>query len=301
LSLLPASAKLPSKAEHIALKIAAVFREAGRRVAAETKPTELRDAIENKADVNRVIAWSVGERYLQRFLPELELEALRLGAGRAAVQMRQRGIIEKKIDYGRKKPPRSVTIRFDVTDPRSVDYIRQHSGDLIKEWGSSSKQAVRVILDKGFNNGRTPYQMARQIRESGIGLLDRQATAMENYRRRLENDTAADLTDTQIQGRVDRYASKLLRERSEMIARTETNSALSEGRAQQWAQAMEAGLLDPGQKKEWVAGMNEATCEICQGLDGEQRLLTEPYSTGVMRPPQHPRCTCSDVLVFEPD
>jgi hypothetical protein len=74
--------------------------------------------------------------------------------------------------------------------------------------------------------------------------------------------------------------------RSQMIAETETANALSEGSFQR----MQSMGVDG---KEWVRGSN-FDCDICgPNADAGVIPLDQPFPSGDMRPPGHPKCLCA--------
>ena len=75
-----------------------------------------------------------------------------------------------------------------------------------------------------------------------------------------------------------------LASRAQMIARTETNDALS--------QASMDKMRDMGiDGKEWLTG---DPCEICAANEADGVIPREQaFSSGHVRPPAHPNCNCS--------
>ena len=73
-------------------------------------------------------------------------------------------------------------------------------------------------------------------------------------------------------------------------------TAVNEGQREGWAQAVEAGMLDEGSKRVWIA--TAGACDICDELDGEEVGLDEEYpNDGGDGPPQHPNCRCTEGIV----
>lgn len=74
--------------------------------------------------------------------------------------------------------------------------------------------------------------------------------------------------------------------RSQMIARTETANALSEGSLQRMKSMGVEG-------KEWVRG-GDYDCDICgPNADAGVIPVNQPFPSGDMRPPGHPNCLCA--------
>ncbi len=91
--------------------------------------------------------------------------------------------------------------------------------------------------------------------------------------------------------------------RAEMIARTETMRASNEGQQEAWDQAVTAGLLTGNEQQEWITADDEATCPICDPMDGVTVGLDEMFEVDgdeIDGPPAHPNCRCTLGLSLEP-
>ena len=92
--------------------------------------------------------------------------------------------------------------------------------------------------------------------------------------------------------------------RAKLIARTESGIAASEGQREAWDQAVDEGLLDGTEKREWIwAGLPDTRgkyCPHCQSLDGQVVGLDEPYvddeGTEYEGPIAHSNCECTEEL-----
>lgn len=74
---------------------------------------------------------------------------------------------------------------FDKLNPRLVTWLQTYSLGLIKQIDDQTKQAIRDKLIVGMTDGKNPIAVARQVK-GAIGLTDRQAKAVANYRKELE-------------------------------------------------------------------------------------------------------------------
>jgi hypothetical protein len=74
---------------------------------------------------------------------------------------------------------------FDKLNPRLVTWLQTYSLGLIKQINDQTKEAIRDKLIVGMTDGKNPVAVARQIK-GAIGLTDRQAKAVSNYRKELE-------------------------------------------------------------------------------------------------------------------
>ena len=138
-----------------------------------------------------------------------------------------------------------------------------------------TREAIQQHLIHAVQTGQNPRTTARRLKET-LGLTRRQEQAIRNYRTALENletnalyrslrdkrfdktirsaiKTNRPLTQTQINRMVERYRSKSLAYRAEMIARTESLRASSVGNRASITQMMNEGAIDPGNvRRQWV-------------------------------------------------
>lgn len=205
----------------------------------------------------------------------------------------QKSVIPSRKKKIRKEAQRSVTamaFSFNETNPRAVEWAAQHGSSLIAGITSETRDAIRAAVATGFVDGVPPRTLARQIRPL-IGLNERQALAIQRLRRDLDG-----LPPETINRRIEFATAKALRERSLLIARTETMGAANAGQLEAWRQGMSDGAIDPELVKEWIITQDDRTCPICEPLDGQQRPVNEYFSTGNLNPPAHPMCRCASGL-----
>lgn len=190
-----------------------------------------------------------------------------------------------------------LDLAFDAQNPRAVRWLAENGARLVREVDRSTRETIAEIIARGFDDGSPPVEMAREIRDIGIGLTSRQMESVRSFRERLEDDGVAAET---VAKRAARYAKAQLHRRAETIARTETIGASAGGQQEAWEAAADAGLIDATEtKREWIATDDDRLDPVCEQLDGEQVGLTEQFSAGVMHPPQHPNCRCTVGLVTE--
>lgn len=184
-------------------------------------------------------------------------------------------------------------LRFDMRNSRAEKWIEEHTADLVTQVTDETRHAIRDIIHDAFEHGGHPYETAQKIREY-VGLTRRDATAVLNYRRKLEekgtDPAAADRWASQ-------YADRLLRRRAENISRTETIMAANAGQHAVWDEAVADGVIDPKRwRKEWIVTNDDRLCPICAAMRGEKVKLDEAFSAGVPHPPAHPSCRCAQGL-----
>lgn len=197
-------------------------------------------------------------------------------------------------------------IRFDMQHPRAVEFLHAYDANLVVEVGKELRRGMLDVVQRAFEEGGHPYQQARQIRQlENFGLTKRQLRAVANYRASLLD---GGMTGDKLERTTERYRKKLLRYRSENIARTETIRASEAGHQEAWRQAADAGLFDATDgRRFWVITPDDRLCDKCRaipGLNGEGVGLDQDFRTpegGVPRPPLHPHCRCSVVMRFPRD
>lgn len=207
----------------------------------------------------------------------------------------------KKVEY-------QLPIAFDITNPETIEFLRQYRFDLISLMKSKTMEGIRQILLEAFNSGMHPYQQAQMIKQ-GIGLLPRQASALENYRKMLMDEGRQ---NDQIKRMVEAYRNRLLKQRAVNIARTETIRASTSGQYALWRQAAKDGLIDPTAKVKWIVTPDDRLCPICEGIGRQPPVQLEsnfsytmqgagagslPKTYSGMTPPIHPQCRCAIGLV----
>lgn len=193
-----------------------------------------------------------------------------------------------------------IDVSFTLVNPFAVNAAATQGSRFITNITLETQAAIRALVARATREGIAPRELARLI-EPLIGLTTRQTQAALNYRAAL---VEAGLTGPALEKKVETYATKLLKQRALMIARTETIAAANEGQRAAWLAAVEAGLIDPGDTgRVWSATHDERVCPICDLLDGTTVAFDEPFiieSTGeaLCGPPAHPLCRCTVSLVF---
>lgn len=80
---------------------------------------------------------------------------------------------------------RGAEFVFGRLNPRLITWLQKYSLGLIRQIGDVTREAIRVQLLDGMTAGANPKAVAVRIK-GAIGLTDRQAQAVANYRRELE-------------------------------------------------------------------------------------------------------------------
>lgn len=259
---------------------AALIRAVGR-IHDETREREVLDSLE-AGDVEGAIdaiRFEIGEVELEHVIPQ----TLRSAFENAGIEAR--ADLQAKLGA-------DVRVAFDLLNPAAVSWIRDNAAALIENFGASSLEGIRGLILDAYRAGTNPADLARMIRESGIGLDARRITALENFRSAFPAGTPL----ARIEELVRAYGERLLRDRARLIARTEIARAAGEGNRELWDQAKTRGLIGDGAEVEWQTTGQENVCPECDAMDGETIPVGGTFSNGDEGPPAHPACSCVAVL-----
>lgn len=202
-------------------------------------------------------------------------------------------------DYEAETLPKGVAARagapvvFDPVTTGALDWARERAAKLVTEVSGDQRAALNDTVTRYLEMGARPETMAREIKGM-IGLRSDQQQAALNYRAALEEQG---LKAERIDRMVERYQAEQLQSRAETIARTETMTALNEGRAAMAEQVVESGLvLESEMVKIWATAKDERVCPICGPMDGDEIQRDEafvlPDAIELNEPPAHPNCRC---------
>lgn len=227
--------------------------------------------------------------------------------------------LEEGADLAGTAPQLRLALAFDRTNPASTAWARERAAALVTRVTEDVRQAVRAIVTDAFERQVDVRDTARAIRRV-IGLRPDQVRAAARYRDELQALAASQqpvtratrmrrlssrgLTPAKVDAWVQRYEERLLRQRADLIARTEILTAEHQGQLALWRQQVEAGLLPDGTVKRWIVTPDDRLCPVCAVMDGQRRRLFEPFDAGpfglVMMPPAHPACRCSAAIAEIP-
>lgn len=256
---------------------------------------EILDAI-NSGDyskINReIIDWNKFDDILEGLKPEIEAGVLK---GAEFAKPFFRAAINKIIPGFK-----DVAIPFSLQNRSVKDFVNQRTLKYKIEMEGSSQTAIERVIQLNFNRGFSPRDSAIAIRDS-IGLNDRQAVALHNYRNALmEQGIGGQKLDRLVGG----YKDQAIKYRAEMIARTETTAAINQGQIEVWRQSADAGFFNRKEaKKKWVSIIDDVTSEICDELDGQEVGLDEQFYSSVSgesydSPPAHVNCRSLMTLIL---
>lgn len=175
--------------------------------------------------------------------------------------------------------PSILDMAFDLENPRVLFWSSQKAGELITEMYESTRSAIREMITDGLSRGVAPRVLAKEIRNA-VGLRSDQVKRLAKLRE--EGKTHEQL---------NRAIRKMRKQRSLLIARTETMRAANEGLKETWTQAQESGFLPANVKREWMSNTDRHA-----DRDGVQIGITESWPW-LSEPGAEPNCGCSQGIV----
>jgi len=196
-------------------------------------------------------------------------------------------------------PEVAAVLVWDALRPRNVQFLREYRTGFISGVDQKTQNGIRQIILDTFRYGGTTDEQAKRIKDL-IGLTERQAIAVTNYRNMLVSEGK---TASQVERFVTAYRNRQLRYRATVIARTETIRAVNAGIYAATRQAIDDGLIS-NPRFVWVTVPDDRLCEWCASLEGAEVGLEENYRATVNRPvggaltyttqypPLHPNCRC---------
>jgi hypothetical protein len=154
---------------------------------------------------------------------------------------------------------------------------------LAEQIAKADLNSMGETIARGLEAGKRPRDLYNQLQEVK-GLDSNRAKTYENLKNKLEE---SDLSDAELQKRLDREYQKLLQERRKTIAQTEGRNATSEARR---VEAENRGA----KWKRWVTSQDDRVSEVCLGNEADGVIpIEQAFSSGHQQTPGHPNCRCS--------
>lgn len=195
-----------------------------------------------------------------------------------------------------------VSVAYTPANPYAATWAAQNKLDLVRELTDEQRETLQEIHRVGIAAGRTPAQIARDMRGS-LGLTKAQTQIVENYRRALEagdfgnalgrqlSDGRSDrtiasaqakdgtLSPAQIDAAVDRYRQNWISFRAETIARTEGQRVAHQGTRDLMRHAVSTGdIAADDLQREWNHGHAGPTSRSGhRQMNHQRRGLEEPF------------------------
>lgn len=185
-----------------------------------------------------------------------------------------------------------VGMSFDSTNARAVAWAQEFSSELITEIDPETKAGVWKIISRSMSESLPPRETAWMISQT-VGLRSDQIERVW----KLWNSGASE-------AQVERYARQQLNQRARLIARTELNRSANAGITELWRQAIDKGDIPRGQKRVWIATLDDRVRDAHEKMHGQVRGLDEPFYSPDdvwIEPGEEPNCRCGQALADEAD
>jgi len=165
---------------------------------------------------------------------------------------------------------------------KAYDLARIETKTIATNMSKAELEMIGNRIADGLKRGLGPKQIARQLEM--VKGLDSVSAARYLKAERMWSELG--LTDKQLEAKLERFFQKLLRERKERIAATESRLVTSQTRI------IEAS--DRGAKwKMWVDVGDERVSDGCASNSGEGPILiNNAFGSGDRYPPRFPGCRC---------
>lgn len=218
-------------------------------------------------------------------------------------------------------------ITFDQVNPITVALMQANRLEMVREFTDEQKRATRLALLAGAQSGANPIAQARAFRDS-IGLTERQWQTISNYRQSLQSigtdeKSAADVLTRELRDRrgdsqiarairetrplppekidwlVDRYTSRWIKFRSEVIGRTEALRAVNQANEEAYRQAIASGTVTAADlRRRWQTRLDGRERETHMLLHGQERAWGEVWTTrnGQLRYPGDPAAPAAETI-----
>lgn len=193
-------------------------------------------------------------------------------------------------------------VPLTTQEEMALEYLEENGLTLIDDLTRKARKTILKVLDTSIREGWSIPRIVKAIKNN-IGLEARQSDALQK-----RGDVLRDKgwKEERVERALEKYQVKLLRQRAENIARTETVKALNGGQLQYWKALETDRKLPSGVKRVWIPAMDERTCPICMELGAVSEKnpvpLGQPFNAPLLgkpitHPPAHPSCRCSMGLV----
>lgn len=175
--------------------------------------------------------------------------------------------IDKGIEDAMKKGAKRFTsdlgmeVRFDLANPRAVDYLRVHAGSLIaSDVNATTKKYINTVMTNAANTGQSYDQAAKAI-----------------------TDRYSEFAVGQPQLHID--------SRAHLIAITELAQGYEEANLVMAQEMADGGIP---MQKHWLTVHDNRVDATCTGNEARGWVPSEEaFPSGDMRPPEHPACRCT--------
>ena len=186
-------------------------------------------------------------------------------AGKAVAALIKRVERALRIGHAHEAERLLLSISFDVPQPRAVAWLTEHCAEMVKRIDDTTRDRVASIVTQAVEEGWSYTKTEQALKD----LYD-------GFRKSLPQQH--------------------ILSRARLIAVNEAAMGYTQGELELGRWLAEGGLAV---EKGWLTVMDERTCEVCSGNEGESWIpLAQAFADGSEGPPAHPACVPGSTRVL---
>jgi hypothetical protein len=191
---------------------------------------------------------------------------------------------------------------MEAFSARAANAAASVVGEEITNVSKKTIEAVRDRIVAGYEEGRKTREIAETVKEV-LGLDKPRAEQLDKFIRGLNNRPPhlPDLTQAEINAKIQREYARLLDQRAWTVARTENLRAATTGQNELWREAASQGIMDPTEyRRRWVRVPAATDCPICESYEGQEvgiSVLFDGIEGKLDGSPAHANCLCAIQLI----
>jgi hypothetical protein len=193
-------------------------------------------------------------------------------------------------------------VDMEAFSARAANAAASVVGEEITNVSKKTIEAVRDRIVAGYEEGRKTREIAETVKEV-LGLDKPRAEQLDKFIRGLNNRPPhlPDLTQAEINAKIQREYARLLDQRAWTVARTENLRAATTGQNELWREAASQGIMDPTEyRRRWVRVPAATDCPICESYEGQEvgiSVLFDGIEGKLDGSPAHANCLCAIQLI----
>ena len=202
---------------------------------------------------------ALSDKDTSRYLAALAA-AQSAGSRRAAARIAR--LLARALRIGHRQAAERLllSVSFDVPQPRAVEWLERHAAEMVTRIDETTRKRVASIVTQAVEEGWSYTKTEAALKDLYAGFR-------------------VSLPQLHIQSR------------ARLIAVNEAAMGYTQGELELGRWLAEGGLAV---EKSWLTVMDERTCEICSGNEGEGWIpLEQSFADGSEGPPAHPACRCA--------
>lgn len=184
-------------------------------------------------------------------------------------------------------------IRELLTPEVIAEWIGRRQQTILAGFTDGQSRAVRALINHHATVEPLSQRALAELLRPVLSLTEAQTASLLKIRASLQ--AQGKFGDT-LELSVTREASRMVRQRANVIARTELATAWNGGAQVTMERAEASGAFARPLKKTWRAQPGKP-CPTCAGLHGRSVALTAGFDGAFQTPPAHPGCRC--VVLYE--